>query len=263
MDWLGELIQKKLPPHLRCSAYCCILTDEDDLAEYVHDDHVLPAASLIKIPIMIEVFRRRRELHLNCAHAIPIYDAVEGGSFYDRPAGSAATVRELIRHMIVESDNTCANMLMDMVGLDAVNETMASLGLTQTVLRRKMMDFDAARRGEENVTTVRDMGRLFRLLYDGACVDAAYDMEMLDILKNQEDNCILPAQLPHPIAVAHKTGELDGIYHDCGIIYGRPSPMVLCLLTEGITDEPQAIYDLSYLARAIYDHAGKIKTGAV
>ena len=190
---------------------------------------------------------------MNCAHPIKIYDAVEGGSFYHLPAGTEVTVRELIRHMIVESDNTCANMLIDMVGMDAVNATMQELGLSHTVLRRKMMDFAAASQGRENMTTASDMGRLFELLFNGQCVDGAYDMEMLEILKGQEDNCILPAQLPNMIPVAHKTGELDGIYHDCGIIYDKKNPFVLCILAEGIENEAQGIYDLSYLTRAVYD----------
>lgn len=252
MDWLQEKIEKHIQAPMRCSAYSYML-DDDEAEEYSYCDCRFPAASLIKVPIMIEVFRRRRAGKMNCSHPIEIYDPVEGGSFYDLPAGSTVTIRELIHHMIVESDNTCANMLIDRVGMEAVNGTIRELGLTQTVLQRKMMDFQAAAEGRENWTSARDMGRLFKLLFEGKCVDAAYDMEMLEMLKKQEDNCILPAQLPHTIPVAHKTGELDGVYHDCGIIYGPKNPFILCLLSEGNTNEAQAIYDLSYLARDIYD----------
>lgn len=252
MDWLEATIEEKVQKPVRCSAYCCIL-DDDEGAEYVYDNHVLPAASLIKIPIMVEVFRQRREGKLNCSHPLTIQNPVEGGSFYELPPDTKVTIRDLLRHMIVESDNTCANMLMDMVGMDAVNKTIQDLGLTQTILRRKMMDFDSAAKGQENMTSAQDMGRLFTLLFEGKCVDAAYDMEMLELLKAQEDNCIIPAQLPHLLPVAHKTGELEGIYHDCGIVYGRRNPVVICLLSEGNCNEPQAIYDLSYAARAIYD----------
>jgi beta-lactamase class A len=73
------------------------------------------------------------------------------------------------------------------------------------------------------------------------------------ILSQQEDNCILPAQIPNNVRVEHKTGELDGVYHDCGIVYKPGHPYICCIMTEGFTDEPQALYDLSYVARDIYD----------
>ena len=117
-----------------------------------------------------------------------------------------------------------------------------------------MMDFEAARQGKENMTTAGDMGRFFTLLAQGNVVNTTADQTMRDILCQQEDNPILPAQLPHQLPVAHKTGELDGIYHDCGIIYGAKGPIVLCLLASQVKSEPELFYGLSYLTRALYDN---------
>ena len=252
MDWLEATIEEKVQKPVRCSAYFCIL-DDDEGAEYVYDNHVLPAASLIKIPIMVEVFRQRREGKLNCSHPLTIQNPVEGGSFYELPPDTKVTIRDLLRHMIVESDNTCANMLIDILGMDAINETIQMLSLEHTVLRRKMMDFAAARQGRENTTSVSEMGRLFGLLASGQCLESRRDEAMRLILSQQEDNCILPAQIPNNVRVEHKTGELDGVYHDCGIVYKPGHPYICCIMTEGFTDEPQALYDLSYVARDIYD----------
>ena len=159
--------------------------------------------------------------------------------------------------MIVESDNTCTNVLIDRLGMDAVNEEIRRLGMTHTILQRKMMDFIASRDGRENMTTVSDMGRFFSLLSRGHAVDAARDQRMLDILSHQEDNCILPAQLPHTVRVDHKTGELDGIYHDCGLIYAPSGPFILCLMADGVSDEPRLFYGLSYFTRAVYDELAR------
>ena len=232
------------------SVYCRPLDGGDD---FFYRDRVMPSASLIKVPIMACVFRKEKEGQLSFDATYPVYGSVEGGSFYDLPEGTEVSLRTLVFHMIVESDNTCTNMLIDVLGFDAVNEEIRRQGMEHTLLRRKMMDFEAARQGKENVTSPGDMGRLFLRLASGTCVDGRRDEAMRAILAQQEDNCILPAQIPNTVAVEHKTGELDGIYHDCGLVWKQGRPYVCCLMADGIVHEAQAIYDMSYLARFLYD----------
>ena len=247
---MEQHLKQRVTGNVAVSVYCRPIKET---TPFVYEDKLMPAASLIKVPIMMAAFLLEKRDEFHFADKVKIHDAVEGGSFYNLPDGTEVSIYDLVFHMIVESDNTSANLLMDILGMHRINTFIQILSLEHTVLRRKMMDFDAARRGLENTTSVSEMGRLFGMLYDGQCLDPRSDDNMLNILAQQEDNCILPAQIPNQVRVAHKTGELDGIYHDCGIVYKPGNPYICCLMAEGITDEPQTLYDLSYLAKDIYD----------
>ena len=192
------------------------------------------AASVIKIPIMVEAFRqfeagmcspedthvlREEEKKPSC------------GALNRMHAGLVVTLRDLVDLMIVLSDNTATNILIDILGIENVNKTMCGLGLKQTVLRRKLFDPEAKARGLENTVGARDMGILLEKMYRGELVSEAASREMLDILRNQKLNGKMPFYLkPQGIACAHKTGEDDGITHDVGIVYSR-KPFVLCMLS--------------------------------
>ena len=252
-QWIEEHLTPYLPAGTDLSVYCRPLDREEPV---VYHERVLPSASLIKLPVMSAFFRKEKEGAVSFSENLRITSPVEGGSYYKR-GGAMATISELIFHMIVESDNTCTNVLIDRLGMEAVNEEIRCLGLTHTVMQRKMMDFIASRDGRENMTTVSDMGRFFSLLSEGRAVDAVRDQRMLDILSQQEDNCILPAQLPHTVRVDHKTGELDGISHDCGLIYAPSGPFIFCLMADGVSDEPRLFYGLSYFTRAVYDELAR------
>ncbi|WP_101912416.1 serine hydrolase [Megasphaera vaginalis (ex Bordigoni et al. 2020)] len=232
------------------AVYCRRLGGEEP---FLLRDRPMAAASLIKIPIMIEAFRQERAGRISFSARWPVRAAVPGGSFYTLPINTPVTTAVLIEHMIVESDNTCANMLLDILGMAAVNDCIDGLGLKGTRLRRKMMDFTAAAAGRENVTTPGDMGRLMTLLAEGRCLGRRADAAMCGILSRQEDNCVIPAQMARSLRIDHKTGELAGVYHDCGILYAPQGKLILCLMADGIKNEAQAIYDMSYLARALYD----------
>lgn len=249
-QWMEQKIEQRMTGNVDISVYVRPLHRTEP---FIYNDRLMQSASLIKVPIMITAFLQEWRGHLHFADEYPLQHVVEGGSFYHRPEGQAVSVYDLIFHMIVESDNTAANMLIDILGMDNINEAIQMLSLEHTVLRRKMMDFQAAQRGRENTTCVSEMGRLFGLLASGQCLDERRDEAMLLILSQQEDNCILPAQIPNNIRVEHKTGELDGVYHDCGIVRKQGQPYICCIMADGITNEPHALYDLSYLARDIYD----------
>lgn len=249
-NWLRQQKEKRLQQPLNLSVFCQPLGDTEALTD---NERCMPSASLIKIPIMIQAFRQAGSGRISFDTVLPLHQPVDGGSFGEKPEGTPVTVRELVQHMIVESDNTCTNMLIDLLGMEAINEEIARQGMTQTILQRKMMDFDAAKAGRENKTTPSDMGHVLLRLAQGTCLGEKEDAAMRQILSQQEDNCILPAQIPHTVRVDHKTGELDGLYHDCGIIWKENAPYVCCLMADGIADEAQALSDLSYLARDIYD----------
>ncbi len=222
----------------------------------------LRSASLIKIFILAEAFRRidRGELDPDAAVAIPAEAIVGGAGQLEFAApGTVRTWRQLLEVMIVESDNTATNMLIDRLGMESVNALAAALGCRDTVLRRKMMDFAAAAAGRENYTTPADVAAVLAMLYRHGCVSPAADEAMVAILFRQEDRCKLPLLLPAPARVACKSGDLEGAEHDAGIVYGEECDYVLAVMSDGLPDEERGRGVIARLSRTVYDwlHSNK------
>ena len=195
------------------------------------------AASVIKLPVMIEAFRQfeagllnpDEEIALRPAHKLPPCGVLT--FLHD---GLRVSLMDLVTLMMIVSDNTATNMVIDRVGLERVNGTMRALGAERTVLRRRLFDSEASARGVQNQITAHDIGRLLEGHYAGAIVSPAASRRMLDILRAQQLNGKFPFFLD--CDVAHKTGEDDGITHDAGIIFAK-RPFVLCMFSEE-TDVP-------------------------
>jgi beta-lactamase class A len=194
----------------------------------------LMAASVIKIPIMVEAFRQFESGKLSPEETHRLADSEKMpscGALNRMHAGLELTMRDLVELMIILSDNTATNILIDRLGIEHVNETMRGLGLKQTVLRRKLFDKEGKARGLENTVGARDIGMLLEKMYRGTLVSEAASAQMLEILKSQKLNGKMPFYLhEHGIPIAHKTGEDDGITHDVGIVFTR-RPFVLCMLS--------------------------------
>lgn len=231
----------------------------EDGKAVILNSHKMASASLIKIPIMIEAFNQKNQGKLDFNESVIIRHSqtVEGGSVYNLPDGTILTIGQIVDLMIVQSDNTAANILIDKLKMENVNAMINSLGCKETILQRKMMDFEAVKQGRQNYTSVTDVANLLGKLYTSKCLDPESDKAMLDIMQRQEDNTVIPAQLPHNLKIAHKTGELDGMYYDCGIVYGLSHDYILCMMAENVKDEPHVMYDMSSLSVAIYDKVGR------
>ena len=199
------------------------------------------AASVIKIPVMIEVFCQAEKgmLKLDERHRLADDERLPScGTLKAMHKGIEMTLLDLTKLMIIVSDNAATNILIRRVGMENVNQTLRELGCTQTCLRRLLFDAQASARGIENTITAEEMGLLLKKLFRGEIVSAEASAQMLDILKDQRLNGKLPFFLhTRGIAVAHKTGEDDGITHDVGIIYAK-EPLICCFVGEHI-DVPE------------------------
>ena len=200
----------------------------------LNENEPLIAASVIKIPVMIEAFRRFEEgsLKPDDVHVLRDEEKMPScGALNCMHEGLEITLYDLVELMIVLSDNTATNILIDLLGIDAVNATMRSYGLNVSTLRRKLFDAKGHAAGIENTVTAREMGMLLEKMYAGELVSAEASAKMLEILKNQKLNGKMPFFLkPRGIVSAHKTGEDTGITHDVGVVYTR-KPFVLCMLS--------------------------------
>ncbi len=197
----------------------------------------MPAASTIKIPVMVEVFRQLAagKFDLNTRVTLRRSDKDWGsGDLAGGRAGSSYPVSRLLALMIDVSDNTATNMLIRLVGRPHINQEMEDLGLTHT----RLTDFIRSE-GPHIRWALRsspaDMTHLLRAMAQKQLVDEWSSREMIRILTGQEHNSLLPEPLPDGTRIAHKTGTLHDTLNDVGIVYEGEDPYVIAVMT---TDLP-------------------------
>ncbi|MBC7363969.1 MAG: serine hydrolase [Candidatus Aminicenantes bacterium] len=198
-----------------------------------NEDQVFPAASLIKIPIMVACFKAVQEgrIKLEEKYVLKRKDRVGGSGILRRMRnGRTFTYAELINFMVTHSDNIATNVLIDRLGFDYINQVMAELGLKTTRLRRKMIDFTARENGLENYTTTKEITRVLEMIYWGKCYTPEISAQCLEVLKQQRINDRLPRFLPREAQVAHKTGLEREVCHDAGIVFTSYGDYVISIL---------------------------------
>ncbi len=211
----------------------------------IRGDEPFPTASIIKVPILVELFQRVEDGDLSPDDPIVMLDI-------DRQPGSGVlqfmqaphelTVHDAAYLMIVVSDNTATNLLIDKLGIRNVNVRMDSLGLPRTTLHSKTflrstsIEMDSSKVYGLGVTTPMEMAKLFALIYRGEAVTPEASEQMLEMLRNQQTQIGIPRLLPDTIQVAHKTGEVDQSRHDCGIVYDDVRDFIVCVLTKDNED---------------------------
>ena len=198
-------------------------------------DKSLPSASLVKVPIMAVCFCAVDEglIDLNQRLILKSRHKVLGsGELKHRRSGREFSIEELIGLMISESDNTAANMLIELLGFDYLNDSFKRLGLRDTNISRRMMDFKSRRQGLENYTTCQDLAYLLDRIYNNKLINKSTSLKCLELLKKQKIKDRIPAKLPDEVMVAHKTGLEKGICHDAGVVFTDKGDFLICVLTK-------------------------------
>lgn len=255
-----EVLRRKVADVLAAAGgrWGIVIVDQstgDKLA--MNPDMVFPAASMIKVPIMYEIMRQVAAGRLALDEPRVVtgdYKIGGAGILKELRAGLTMTIRELVTLMIILSDNMATNMLIDLAGMDAINQTMAGLGLKSTVLRRRMMDFQAARAGRENETCAADLACIFEKIYTDPGLPQTYGALMLDILTRQQIQDKLPFYLPAETVMAHKTGTLPGVEHDAGLFFLTGGPHIICTLSAELAVNYQGIQAIARIGKTIYEH---------
>ena len=219
----------------------------------------LPAASTIKIPVMVEVFRQMQngDIDLNTKVHLLARDRDWGsGDLCDARLGTARSVNQLLWLMITESDNTATNMLIRKIGRRHVNQTMVELGLHSTRLGDYIRSETEAIRYSLR-TSPRDMVKLLDGIARDRLIDEWSSREMLAILTGQLHNSLLPVPLPKAIRIAHKTGTLHDTLNDVGIVYRHDEPYVIAVMTTHLPDLDLGRQFIRKVSRLAYDEFGR------
>jgi beta-lactamase class A len=221
----------------------------------------MPAASTIKIPVMVEVFKRleRGDFDLNRNVTLLAGDRDWGyGDLSDATVGTRYTVSNLLHLMIDESDNTATNMLIRLVGRQAINQTMASLGLDQTYLRDFIRSDGPIRYALRS--SPQDMIHLLDAMAHNRLVDEWSSREMIAILTGQHHNGLIPEPLPAGTVIAHKTGTLHDTLNDVGIVFLNQAPYAIAVMTTNLPTLDAGYRFIRGVSRVAYDELERVAT---
>jgi beta-lactamase class A len=235
----------------------------------MNDTVSLHAASTMKVPVMMEVFRQSesgRFLMDDSLIIINEFKSIMDNSIYSLDIGedsgerlysmigSKVSIREIVNDMITYSSNLATNLLIDFVEAKNVQKFMESFGAKDIKVLRGVEDLKAYRAGKNNTTTAQDLATIFQVIYDGEFWGEKSRGEMLDILLDQHFRTKIPAKLPVEVKVAHKTGSITRIDHDSGIIFPKGyKPYILVVLTKGFEDHLEAQECIADISRKVYD----------
>lgn len=254
----------------------------------VNADAVFPMASVVKVPILYELYRQAeagtvdldRRIVVGPQHLVP-----GSGIIQDLDAGLAPTLKDLATLMITVSDNMATDLVLEQIGLAQVEAAMWDLGLTSTTVpltirgilyntvgldvanpdhtyalyqqrsKEGYIDWNcrAYGDGDNNVSTPRDLGRLLEDLARRASLGGPSYDAMIDIMKRQKYNTIIPLHLPEGAQAAHKTGSLRGIRNDAGIVYHADGSYIIALCSKRLADPVAGAAALAAISKIAWE----------
>ena len=229
-------------------------------------DEVFHAASTMKVPVMIELFRQVHDGKVKLDDPLLVkneFHSLADGSIYTldpaddsetdlyKAVGQTRTFRQLCELMITVSSNLATNLLVEKLGVDNIRATVQGLHADGMNVLRGVEDGKAYEKGMNNTTTALGLLILLQAIAQGDAVDAESSRQMVEILARQKFNEAIPAGLPLGTRVAHKTGEVTKIHHDAAIVYG-PRPFVLVILVRGMAESKDSATLMADIARRIY-----------
>lgn len=243
--------------------------DDEETFFAINPDTVFHAASTMKTPVMIEVFKREAQGEFSVEDSIRIdnefYSIVDGSPFsldldpesddpFERKAGEMTTIYDLTHAMITYSSNIATNLMIQLVGAEETTQTMRELGAENIDVLRGVYDMKAFEQGLSNRTTARDLGIIFEKIARKEANNPEADSVMINILKDQFYNDVIPPKLPEEVVTANKTGFITGVRHDSAIVYlPDGQSYVLIYLSKDLPDEDRGVEIGSEISRMIYD----------
>lgn len=237
---------------------------------FINKHELFHAASTMKTPVMVEVYKQAAEGKFSVKDSIliknefiSIFDgnifsidpAVDSDTLLYHEIGKKRTIYSLMYDMIIVSSNLATNLIIELVDAKNVTQTLREIGAKDIQVLRGVEDTKAFQAGMNNQVTAYDLMLVFEKIDNEELVNAEASMAMMDILLDQRFNDIIPAKLPKEVKVAHKTGSITGVQHDSGIVFlpdGRK--YILVLLSKELTDADAGIEALATVSEMIYHY---------
>lgn len=229
--------------------------DKDKWILKLNENKSFQSASIIKVPIMVEALRQVELGRYTLDQKIIIDDNDKVPfSMITELSVPEYSILDIITLMIIISDNTATNILIDLVGYDSINSLFQNLNLKDTKLSRKMMDFQAIKEGRTNTTTPIEMANILEKIYKSEILNKEYSKLALDIMKRQLHKDTIGRYLPEDIVVANKTGSLEGLNHDIGIVYSNKFTYMIGVFTEKGKDNITNKKLIGNISKLVYEY---------
>ncbi len=266
---LEDRITPLIKPH---RGHVAVAVKHLDFGEqfYLNADEPMPTASLIKFMVMLEVYQQVREGKIKLSDMVVLRkeDMVPGAGVltYHFSDGATFPLRDAVRLMIVFSDNTATNLVLDKIGIASTGKRMAAWGFPNSKINAKVfkgattsIDPERTKKFGLGSTTARETVQLLEKLHQGRLVSPEACKEMIGHLKKCEDKSKLKRLLPEKIEVAHKTGSVSDVKTDAGILYLPTGPVAICVLTsqnddKSFRDDNAANILIGKIAKEVHDH---------
>lgn len=226
----------------------------------INGDKKAPSASMIKLLIMLKVFCEYKKGSLDLEDTIRLgdYEKVDGsGILKELYKNHSFSIREILTLMIIISDNTATNILIDLLGMDEINKIGSDFGLKNTSLQRKMMDSDARERGLDNFTSSDDILKILKAIYEKTFLSESISKLALDILLRQQERQRLQRYLPEDLKIASKSGDLDNLENDGGIFFTENKNYILVVLVNRAESNVLAKEIIGEISLKIYKEIGE------
>lgn len=259
LQQMHEILQKQLQQYKGNFSYVI----SHDGSKIEHNSTVMTSsASTIKIPLLIEALRQCEEGHLHLGMMVPISknNLVGGAGVLQSLEVTSLSLRDLLALMIIVSDNTATNLVIDVLGFEKMKSGYNKVGLYSTSVQRKMMDFESIKNGMDNLISAEDLHKCLLIINEASMLGKESQRVIHELLEKQQFRDKLPYFMDESMFwIGNKTGELPGVEHDCGIIkYGEHTmyAVILCSELEHQQDGQQLI---RFVGRTISDYLVSLK----
>ncbi len=250
------------------------LLGDKDISLFINEKENFHAASTMKTPVMMEVFRQVEEGKFSLSDSILVenqFTSIVDGSPFSMDLGvdsqeelygsigQKTTLYELVYQMIIKSSNLATNILIDLIEADNVNNFMREIGANDIQVLRGVEDLKAFEAGMNNTTTAYDMMLVMRYIAQGKAVSPKASLQMMDILYDQYYKDLIPKNLPNEVKIAHKTGSITGVQHDAAILETPEGKRyVLVVLSKELKDVEMGKEAIADISKMVYDYVSSL-----
>lgn len=255
---------------------------------FINPDRAFPTASVFKVPVLVELLSQAEEGRLRLDERVTVTDALKSpgsGVLKEMVSQPALSLADLAMLMIIISDNTATDILVERVGTDAINRRLASWGfqVTRVMMTCRHLLFDVAGRSsgpftpemrveverilrtrertfagrayadtDNNVTTPNEMVALLEMVVTDGRLSPKVRAQALDFMRRQQIKDRLPFHLPPGTEMAHKTGSIAGVRNDAGILFVPRGPVLLCAFTRDLKEDLAGTHAIAEIGRLVH-----------
>ena len=234
----------------------------------INENEIFHAASTIKTPVMIEFYKQLHQGKLSLEDTLQIkneFKSIVDGTMYKlsefddsdkntyNKLGQYYSINNLIYEMITISSNFATNILIDYIGANNVTKSMKEIGALNIDILRGVEDIKAFELGLNNTTSAKDLLIIYEKLAKGKIINNKSSAIMIDILKDQKYDDIIPKYLPKDIEIANKTGMITGVHHDSGIVFLKDGKKyIIIILSKNMSDMESGTEMMAKISELIY-----------